>query len=374
MAKLKLCDLYKDFGEGYVVKNVNLEVNESEFCVLVGASGSGKSTILRMIAGLEKVTNGEVYLDGKLINNVPPGDRDMAMVFQNYALYAHMSVANNLGYSLKIRKVPKQDRINAIQAVAEKLQIEQLLNRRPKNLSGGERQRVALGRAIIRHPKVFLMDEPLSNLDALLRVQMRTEILRLQRELKTTTVYVTHDQVEAMSMADKLVLLRLGEIEQIGKPNEIYNHPANRYVASFVGTPVMNFIEPGELRYEDGEWQFVNIDLSLILPEHLQKGLTARNLNSDTKAVLGVRAEDISVGTPNQDWNKSQTIPGQIKLMQNLGSHTIAFTDIGHQLIAMSLDPSTEAKESDQVQILLDLRRIHLFDAQSGLAINQRVN
>lgn len=368
MAELALRGLCKDFGSGYVVKDVNLDVADAEFCVLVGASGSGKSTILRMTAGLERPTDGEIYLDDRLINEVRPGDRDMAMVFQNYALYAHMNVANNLGYSLRIRKVPKEERQEAVQAVAEMLQITPLLQRKPRQLSGGERQRVALGRAIIRKPKLFLMDEPLSNLDALLRVQMRTEILKLQRSLCTTTVYVTHDQVEAMSMADKLVVLHNGLVEQVGTPQEIYNHPVNRYVASFIGTPVMNFIEPGELRYEDGHWHFACPDFSLTLPASAHADLQARHLTSGAGAAFGIRPEALCIGPAPAEWEASLSVPACIELTQNLGSEIVAFANIGHQTVAASVDSSVMLYEGEQIQLSFDLRRMHLFDAETGEA------
>jgi multiple sugar transport system ATP-binding protein len=326
-----------------------------------------------MIAGLETVTEGEIHLDGRLINTVRPGDRDMAMVFQNYALYAHMSVADNLGYSLRIRKVPKADRQAAVKSVAESLHIAQLLDRKPRHLSGGERQRVALGRAIIRNPKVFLMDEPLSNLDALLRVQMRTEILKLQREMRSTTVYVTHDQVEAMSMADKLVLLHDGLVEQIGTPRDIYERPVNRYVASFVGTPGMNFIEPGTLQQDDGHLYFACSAFRAELPGAVGAHLSKQRPPAGTSVVLGIRPENVGVAGAHPEWREHTPVKAQVRLTQNLGSHMLAFTDMGDQSITAMADPSIALHEGEVMTLELDMGRAHLFEAASGRSLTSGV-
>src|SRR5688572_9630333 len=251
MAKVLLRDLNKKYDDTHAVKNVNLEIRDREFVVLVGPSGCGKTTTLRMVAGLEEITSGEISIDGRVVNDLPPMDRDIAMVFQNYALYPHMSVYDNMAFGLKMRKFGRDEIQKRVREAAEILGIQPLLARRPRQLSGGQRQRVAMGRAIVRHPKVFLFDEPLSNLDAKLRVQMRTEIKKVHQKVRTTTVYVTHDQVEAMTLADRVVVMNQGRIEQVGSPNELYHRPATRFVASFIGSPAMNFV-PCELEESDG--------------------------------------------------------------------------------------------------------------------------
>ncbi len=247
MAKVEFRNLKKVMGSLAVLDNINLEIHDEEFLVLVGPSGCGKSTTLRLLAGLDDVTSGEIYIGDRLVNHVSPKDRDVAMVFQNYALYPHYTVAQNLSFSLRLRGVPKNQIRERVKDIANMLELIDLLGRKPKELSGGQRQRVALGRAIIRNPQVFLMDEPLSNLDAKLRVQMRAELMQLQRELKTTTLYVTHDQVEAMTMGNRIAILNEGQIQQIGKPSDVYYRPANKFVAGFIGSPPMNFLQRGKL-------------------------------------------------------------------------------------------------------------------------------
>ena len=242
MASVALKNLYKNFGQTTVVRNVNVEIDDGEFLVFVGPSGCGKTTTLRMVVGLESISEGDIYIGNNLVNDLPPGDRDVAMVFQNYALYSHMTVSRNLGFALKARGVDEREIINRVQRVAKMLDLEEMLERKPRQLSGGQRQRVALGRAVVRSPKVFLMDEPLSNLDALLRLQTRKELIELTSELKSTVIYVTHDQVEAMTLADRIVVLNSGRIEQVGTPLELYNAPANRFVAEFIGSPKMNIL------------------------------------------------------------------------------------------------------------------------------------
>ncbi len=282
--------------EGVVaVQAFSLDIADREFIVLVGPSGCGKSTTLRMIAGLEDITEGELYIDGNLVNDVAPKDRDIAMVFQNYALYPHMTVYDNMAFSLKLKKTPKDEIDRRVKEAAEILDITQYLNRRPKALSGGQRQRVAIGRAIVRNPKVFLMDEPLSNLDAKLRNQMRAELIKLREKVDTTFIYVTHDQTEAMTLGDRIVIMRDGFIQQIGTPQEVFNHPANLFVAGFIGTPQMNFFQGCRLCKEDGKWAVDIMGKKFVLPENRQKALNDAEAGEQTVTV-GVRPVHIDVG------------------------------------------------------------------------------
>src|SRR5579883_1431581 len=292
MASVTLDHVVKRFGEVVAVHDVSIEVQDKEFLVLVGPSGCGKSTILRMIAGLEELTDGSIYIGDRLVNDVPPKDRDIAMVFQNYALYPHMSVYDNMAFALKLRHAPKQEIQRRVQEAAGILGIENLLQRKPKQLSGGQRQRVALGRAIVREPRVFLMDEPLSNLDAKLRVQTRAELIKLHRRLQTSVVYVTHDQVEAMTMGSRIAILRDGVLQQLASPAEVYAHPANMFVAGFIGSPAMNFFR-GELTAADGDLRVQTSGLDLKLP--IEIAARAQSL-ANRKVVLGVRPEDIHDG------------------------------------------------------------------------------
>src|SRR5471032_1066013 len=291
MAEVTLRQVGKRYGDVVAVSNVNLDIPNHEFVVLVGPSGCGKSTTLRMMAGLEEISDGEISIGGEVVNDLPPKDRDIAMVFQNYALYPHMTVAENMSFGLKLRKFPKSEIKLRVDNAARILDITELLARRPKALSGGQRQRVAMGRAIVRNPKVFLFDEPLSNLDAKLRVQMRTEIKRVHQKVKTTTVYVTHDQVEAMTLADRVVVMNGGKIEQIGKPNDLYHHPKTRFVAGFIGSPAMNII-PAKLEANGGG---LNIRLSDKLSFHVPESRTARYRGHAGKDMLfGLRPEHLT--------------------------------------------------------------------------------
>ncbi len=298
MSTVKLINVSKNYkGKDKAVDNVNLEINNKEFVVLVGPSGCGKSTTLRMIAGLEEISDGQIYIDGKLVNDIPPKDRDIAMVFQNYALYPHMTVYDNMAFGLKLRNFSKDEIKERVNYAAKILEIEELLNKKPKHLSGGQRQRVAVGRAIVRKPKVFLFDEPLSNLDAKLRVQMRAEIKRLHQRIEATIIYVTHDQVEAMTMGDRIVVMKDGIIQQVDSPLNLYNNPANKFVAGFIGSPAMNFI-PGKIMNDNG-LKFVSRGNSLIITfDEIKKAALASFLGKDV--VAGIRPESLSTNPVGQ--------------------------------------------------------------------------
>ncbi|WP_128691579.1 ABC transporter ATP-binding protein, partial [Chromohalobacter israelensis] len=316
MATLQLNNIVKDFGGTQVIKGVDLEVKDREFVVFVGPSGCGKSTLMRMIAGLESTTSGEIVIDGQRVNEVGPADRGLAMVFQSYALYPHMTVEDNMGFSLRLAKVPKAERREKVLAAARILQLEPLLDRKPRALSGGQRQRVAIGRAIVRNPSIFLFDEPLSNLDAALRVQMRIELARLHEELDATMIYVTHDQIEAMTMADKIVVLQDGVVEQIGSPMELYHHPRNRFVAGFIGSPKMNFLEV-EVRGADAE----GVDVALpggdcrvpVEGDAVKRGDTL---------TLGIRPEHLVL-------DEAGPLTGRIQVIERLGGVTSLYLEHG---------------------------------------------
>jgi multiple sugar transport system ATP-binding protein len=358
MANVILKHLEKTYPNGFhAVRDVNLEIGDGEFVVLVGPSGCGKSTTLRMIAGLEEATAGQIFIGDRLVNQVAPGDRDIAMVFQNYALYPHMSVRENMAFGLKMRRTPRPEITRRVTEAAEILSIESLLDRRPRELSGGQRQRVALGRAIVREPKVFLFDEPLSNLDAKLRVQMRAEIARLHQRLKTTIVYVTHDQIEAMTLGDRIVLMDRGVIQQVDSPMKIYQRPANRFVASFIGSPAMNFIDGvvqgGVFRVagENGAAKSANIDVGSAIP--------------DGPAVLGVRPESfvvrgegLSIGTVSLD------------VVEHMGHETMAhFALAGSQHVAR-LPADAAVQPGDQLALAICPGAYHLFSASDGQRLN----
>jgi multiple sugar transport system ATP-binding protein len=334
MAHLELRGVRKTFGAHEVIKGVDLTVEDTEFVVFVGPSGCGKSTLLRMIAGLESITNGDLLIDGVRENDSEPTDRGLAMVFQSYALYPHMTVAENMGFALRVARVPRAERDRAVQEAARILELEALLDRRPKDLSGGQRQRVAIGRAIVRDPKVFLFDEPLSNLDAALRVNMRLELLKLHERLKATMIYVTHDQVEAMTMADKIVVLRAGLVEQIGAPMELYNRPANLFVAGFIGAPQMNFLPPEASEAE--------------LPEGV--------------ATLGVRPEHLRVepaGAAADGWRWS----GRVELLERLGGQTNVHVLIGPRVsLVAQADGNCALAIGEAVALSAEAGALHFFD------------
>jgi multiple sugar transport system ATP-binding protein len=355
MANVILKHLDKKYPNGFhAVRDVNLVIADGEFIVLVGPSGCGKSTTLRMVAGLEEATGGEIHIGDRLVNDVAPGDRDIAMVFQNYALYPHMSVRQNMEFGLKMRRTPKTEIKKRVEEAAAILSIEQLLDRRPKELSGGQRQRVALGRAIVREPKVFLFDEPLSNLDAKLRVQMRAEIGRLHLRLKTTIIYVTHDQVEAMTLGDRIVLMNAGVIQQVDTPMNIYQRPANQFVASFIGSPAMNFI-PG--RIENGSFQFA------------EGGDVKVNGTPNGPATLGVRPEDLLVdGESASSDRRLATVT--LDVVEHMGHETMAhFALAGNNHVAR-LPADARVQPGDRLPLAIRPGAYHLFAAPDGRRLN----
>ena len=349
MATLTLSSIKKAYQDGVrVIHGVDLTVNDGEMLVLVGPSGCGKSTLLRMIAGLEKITEGSLFIDDVRVNDVEPGDRDIAMVFQNYALYPHMTVFNNMAYGLKNRNVPKAEIRQKVEETAGILELSHLLDRKPKQLSGGQRQRVAMGRAIVRHPKVFLFDEPLSNLDAKLRVQMRLEIKKLQRAMNTTSVYVTHDQVEAMTLADRLVVLNGGSIEQIGTPLEVYNKPASVFVATFIGSPSMNIMSA----------RLSGSTLDLGDDNRISLG---RKYNFNDNVVLGIRPEH---------WKLCDSSPGirvEVNMIEALGADQLLYCQISNseKQVVVRLEGQQAVTEGEPLTIKVDDLHIHLFDQQS---------
>ncbi|MBM3567747.1 MAG: sn-glycerol-3-phosphate ABC transporter ATP-binding protein UgpC [Alphaproteobacteria bacterium] len=362
MAKVSLSKVEKFYGDTKVVHGVDLEIDDNEFVVLVGPSGCGKSTLLRMIAGLEDISAGTIAIDGRTINELEPKDRDIAMVFQDYALYPHLTVRQNIGFGLEMRKLPKAEIARQVDAAAAILNIGELMERRPRQLSGGQRQRVAMGRAIVRNPKVFLFDEPLSNLDAKLRVQMRTEIKKLHARVRTTMVYVTHDQVEAMTLADRIVVLRSGVIEQIGTPAQVYDRPVSMFVAGFIGAPAMNFLEvavEGEgarLRLGDGT--------ALAVPEARR---AAYRGHSGRKAVLGLRPEHILPGSAERPDGAAFSPP--VEVVEPLGSDTLVFFRVGAEEAVARLPPEAPARPGQPMPLLADMGRMHLFDPVSQRVI-----
>jgi multiple sugar transport system ATP-binding protein len=353
----------KRFGDGLAVNDVNLEVAEGEFLVIVGPSGCGKTTTLRMIAGLETISDGEILIDDQVVNLVEPRHRDIAMVFQNYALYPHKKVFDNIAYPLQLRRVAKSEIRQRVQETAKLLGIEHLLERRIRQLSGGERQRVALGRAIVRKPRLFLMDEPLSNLDAQLRIQMRREIIRLQRQLRITTIYVTHDQVEAMTMGDRIVVMRGGLVQQIGEPETIYHQPANLFVARFIGNPPMNQFD-GVLETAGSALQLRTGFGTLDLPATVREKLQRRAVTGAMPVVCGIRAEDITVNTSGNP--TANQITGVIDLVEPLGSDVFASVALGKEMLLARARPDLGLQEGQSIGITLDPAKVHLFAPEGG--------
>ncbi len=346
-----------------VVKDFNLTIPDKEFIIFVGPSGCGKSTTLRMIAGLEEITEGNLYVDGELINDVPSYDRNMAMVFQNYALYPHMTVYDNIGYSLKLAGLPKKEIDEKVREAAQVLGLESVLKRKPGQLSGGQKQRVAIGRTIVRHPKVFLMDEPLSNLDAKLRAEMRVEIKRLHKELDTTFIYVTHDQVEAMTLGTKIVVLKDGVIQQVGTPSELYEHPANRFVAGFIGTPQMNFIEGICMEEEDGVWLYFDAQKIKVDPRDAFR-LQAGNYIG-RKVIMGIRPEDLYVDREHEECFASSVIEETVEVVELLGAESLLYFEHGEFHLTAKISASIEVKRGDVVKIAMDPEKMHFFDSQN---------
>ncbi|MGD8781081.1 MAG: sn-glycerol-3-phosphate ABC transporter ATP-binding protein UgpC [Ignavibacteria bacterium] len=355
MAEVELKNVSKIYsGNKKVVKDVNLKVHDREFVVLVGPSGCGKSTTLRMVAGLEEITGGEIYIDGKLMNDVSPKDRDIAMVFQNYALYPHMTVYENMAFGLKLRKLNKEEIKQRVADAAKILDLEEYLDRKPKALSGGQRQRVAVGRAIVRQPKVFLFDEPLSNLDAKLRVAMRTEISKLHKRLNATIIYVTHDQVEAMTMGERIVVMKDGIVQQIDTPLNLYNKPVNKFTAGFIGSPAMNFIE-GKIIKEEKLKFFANDNFSITLPDELEKKL---NHYENQNITLGIRPESFSI----KEKEGSISFETMIDVIEPLGNETyLYFTIAGSQIIAR-VSSDADIKVEDKIELCPDINKLYFFD------------
>ncbi|NBI07824.1 ABC transporter ATP-binding protein [Senegalia massiliensis] len=371
MSGLTFKNLEKVYSGGVkAVEDFNLEIKDKEFIVLVGPSGCGKSTTLRMVAGLEEISGGELYIGDKLVNNIPPKNRDIAMVFQNYALYPHMTVYDNMAFGLKLRKVSKDEIDKKVKEAAKILGIESLLDRKPKALSGGQRQRVALGRAIVRNPKVFLMDEPLSNLDAKLRVQTRTEISKLHKKLQTTFIYVTHDQTEAMTMGDRIVIMKDGLIQQADTPKKVYENPANAFVAGFIGSPQMNFFD-GNIESTDVDNCHLVLDNSEVkikIPEGRAK-ILKDNGHFGKKVIMGIRPEDIHDEKAFIEASEDSSFKAIVEVTEMMGSETYLYLNIfGNSAIAR-VNPRNKSKAGDEVSLAFDTNRIHLFDKETEKAI-----
>jgi multiple sugar transport system ATP-binding protein len=353
MASVEIVDVQKSYGAQKVIHGVTVEIKDGEFVILVGPSGCGKSTLLRMIAGLEPITAGDIRIGGNLVNNLPPKDRDIAMVFQTYALYPHKTVAQNMGFALQLRKSPKSEIDARVQRAAEILDLVPLLGRYPRQLSGGQRQRVAMGRAIVRDPAVFLFDEPLSNLDAKLRVQMRAEIKELHQRLKTTTVYVTHDQVEAMTMADRIVVMNHGVVEQAGSPLDLYDKPSNMFVASFIGSPSMNLLK-GHIK-SGAKPSFIT-DSGVTLPL-----ASAPKASDGMAAVYGIRPEHLQLG--------GKGVKAEVSVLEPMGSETQVFAKLGGQKIVGVFKQRLKSQPGDMITLSPQPDAMHLFDATTGMRL-----
>ncbi len=369
MASLSLEHIGKKYPNGYEgVKDFNLEIADKEFIIFVGPSGCGKSTTLRMIAGLEDITSGTFKIDGKVMNDVEPKDRDIAMVFQNYALYPHMTVRDNMGFALKLAKVPKDEIDRKVEEAARILDLDQLLDRKPSALSGGQRQRVAMGRAIVRNPKVFLMDEPLSNLDAKLRVQMRAEISKLHDRLGATIIYVTHDQTEAMTLGTRIVVMKAGVMQQVDTPTNLYNKPCNLFVAGFIGSPQMNFIDATIV--ERGADLVATFGKSTItLPADKAKALRDGGYVGKV-VVMGVRPEDvIEQGAPAEGKRLSEAVSATVTVYELLGSSVMLYADAEGASLSCSTEATTTARTGSAVKLAFDVDKLHFFDKQTELAI-----
>ncbi len=365
MARVYLEGVTKKFQNVTAVNNVTLEIPDRQFTVLVGPSGCGKTTALRLVAGLEEATSGDIFIGERRVNDVAPKDRDIAMVFQNYALYPHMSVYDNMAFGLRLRKYPRSEIDRRVKEAAGLLGIEQLLERKPKQLSGGQRQRVALGRAIVREPQVFLMDEPLSNLDAKLRVQTRAEIKKLQARLQTTTIYVTHDQVEAMTMGDRIVVMRDGLVQQVDSPLNLYEKPANLFVAGFIGSPAMNFIE-ARLAQRNGDVVLDADSFTMAIPADI-----AAHTREWTgkRVIFGIRPEDIQDKAFARDANGGWVLRAMVEVHEPLGSDVILYLSTGSHSIVARVDAHSEARMGRETEVVFNLRKMHLFDPDTHAAI-----
>ena len=372
MVELNLKNIYKKYpnSDHYSVEDFNLDIKDKEFIVFVGPSGCGKSTTLRMIAGLEDITEGTASIDGTVVNDVAPKDRDIAMVFQNYALYPHMTVYDNMAFGLKLRKYSKEDIDKRVNEAAEILGLKEFLQRKPADLSGGQRQRVAMGRAIVRDAKVFLMDEPLSNLDAKLRVSMRAEIAKIHRRIGATTIYVTHDQTEAMTLADRIVIMSanknpagtgtIGRVEQIGTPQEVYKHPANKFVAGFIGSPAMNFFE---VTLEDGRLVGPNRDFSLQVPDGNLKRLREKGYEG-SKLIFGIRPEDINMEPAFLETFPESVLTAKISVSELLGAESHLYCAVGGSEFVAKVDARDHMNTGSSIKLGFDLNKAHYFDAE----------
>ncbi len=364
MAQVSVRKVVKAYETYQAVHGIDLDIADEEFVVLVGPSGCGKSTTLRMIAGLEEITSGEIWIGGDLVNDVPPRDRDIAMVFQNYALYPHMTVYDNMAFGLKLRKFPRDQIKQRVNEAARILDLTPLLARRPKALSGGQRQRVAMGRAIVRNPRVFLFDEPLSNLDAKLRVQMRTEIKKVHQTVKTTTVYVTHDQVEAMTLADRVVVMNQGRIEQVGPPQELYHNPTTRFVAGFIGSPAMNFL-PVRVFDDNGlKVKLSNGEVLAIPPQRFNRYAAYK----DRDVTLGLRPEHI---TERREIEKPGVVPlgAKVDVVEPMGMETMIHFFVEGQPVTARIDPSVPAAPGEALQLAADMNQMHLIENDTGRVV-----
>ncbi len=350
-----------------MVHGVNLEIADREFIVLVGPSGCGKSTILRMIAGLETITEGQISIGDRVVNQVAPKDRKIAMVFQNYALYPHRNVFENMSFGLRLKKTPKDEIQDRVQEAAEILGLQELLNRKPFELSGGQRQRVAMGRAIVRKPAVFLFDEPLSNLDAKLRTQMRAEIKWLHHKVNATIIYVTHDQIEAMTLADRIEVLKDGRVEQVGNPIKLFQNPVNTFVAGFIGSPPMNLVPATIHRNPAGPSMVLSGGLSIPIPD--KPGVTAQNFSENLKVIMGLRTEDISIADHNQPCPKDWIVPGIVDVVEPLGNETHFHVKLNGESFIARCEGRNPIRTGDQPDLALNLNHLHVFDAQTRMSI-----
>ena len=354
MAEVTLTDITKRFGDFTAVNDVSMVIEDGKFTVLVGPSGCGKTTTLRMVAGLEDITEGEIRIGERVVNNVPPKDRDIAMVFQNYALYPHMDVYNNMAFGLKLRKTPKKEIQDRVNEAAELLGIVDKLKSKPRELSGGQRQRVAVGRAIVRNPKVFLFDEPLSNLDAKLRVQMRTELEELHKKLQTTTIYVTHDQVEAMTLGDQIAVMKDGVIQQYAPRQTTYDHPTNQFVAGFIGSPGMNFL-PADARKDAGQIALSGEGFDIRVPANRS------SVDVPSRVVVGVRPEDLDGPTDET----SNTLTLNVSVKEQLGHSLLVYGSIAGSQVVASLDPHRQVELDTAIRLSVNLNTVHVFDPES---------
>lgn len=368
MAKISIRNLNKTYPDGVeVINDLNLEIKDKEFIVLVGPSGCGKSTTLRMIAGLEDISGGEMAIGDRVVNDVQPKDRDIAMVFQNYALYPHMTVYKNMAFGLELQKVPKDEIDRKIKEAAKVLDLEKYLNRKPKALSGGQRQRVALGRAMVRNPAVFLLDEPLSNLDAKLRTQMRTEISKLHRRLQTTFVYVTHDQTEAMTMGDRIVVLKDGKIQQVDTPENLYNKPVNMFVAGFIGSPQMNFIS-SKITACDSKYYVEIAGIEIEIPGGKNKNNVLQNY-ANQEVVVGIRPEDFHLDQAFIEMAPTALIDVKVDLTEMMGAEVYCYGKLEDDAIIVRAPSRFKPKEQEQVVVAIDVNKIHLFDKETTESI-----